>query len=44
MERQEDKLGIRASSTCELIGDGCRVSDANVFGEVGKGYKIAMKR
>ena len=41
--RKEDKLGIRASSTCELIFDGCRVADANVLGEVGKGYKIAIE-
>ena len=41
--RKEDKLGIRASSTCELILDGCRVDDANVLGEVGKGYKIAIE-
>ncbi len=41
--RKEDKLGIRASSTCELILDGCRVADANVLGEVGKGYKIAIE-
>ncbi|MCC6537399.1 MAG: acyl-CoA dehydrogenase family protein [Bryobacterales bacterium] len=41
--RKEDKLGIRASSTCELILDGCRVPAANVLGEVGKGYKIAIE-
>jgi len=41
--RKEDKLGIRASSTCELIFDGCRVAEANVLGEVGKGYKIAIE-
>ncbi len=41
--RKEDKLGIRASSTCELIFDGCRVPAANVLGEVGKGYKIAIE-
>ncbi len=40
--KKEDKLGIRASSTCELLFDGCRVSKANVMGEVGKGYKVAM--
>ncbi len=40
--KKEDKLGIRASSTVELILDGCRVPAANVLGEVGKGYKIAM--
>lgn len=41
--RKEDKLGIRASSTCELILDNCRVPAANVLGEVGKGYKIAIE-
>lgn len=41
--KKEDKLGIRASSTCELILDDCRVPAANVLGEVGKGYKIAIE-
>jgi short-chain 2-methylacyl-CoA dehydrogenase len=41
--RKEDKLGIRASSTCELILDDCRVPAVNVLGEVGKGYKIAIE-
>ena len=41
--RKEDKLGIRASSTCELLFDDCAVSKANVLGEVGKGYKVAME-
>jgi short/branched chain acyl-CoA dehydrogenase len=41
--KKEDKLGIRASSTCELILDGCRVPRSNVVGEVGKGYKIAIE-
>ncbi|MGH9657993.1 MAG: acyl-CoA dehydrogenase family protein, partial [Bryobacteraceae bacterium] len=41
--KKEDKLGVRASSTCELILDGCRVPRANVLGEVGKGYKIAIE-
>ncbi|MBZ5576475.1 MAG: acyl-CoA dehydrogenase [Acidobacteriia bacterium] len=41
--KKEDKLGIRASSTCELILDGCRVPRENVLGEVGQGYKIAME-
>jgi butyryl-CoA dehydrogenase/short/branched chain acyl-CoA dehydrogenase len=40
---KEDKLGIRASSTCELIFDGCEVAEANVLGEPGKGYKIAIE-
>lgn len=41
--KKEDKLGIRASSTCELILDDCRVPAANVVGELGKGYKIAIE-
>jgi butyryl-CoA dehydrogenase/short/branched chain acyl-CoA dehydrogenase len=41
--KKEDKLGIRASSTCELILDNCRVSGENVLGERGKGYKIAIE-
>jgi short-chain 2-methylacyl-CoA dehydrogenase len=41
--KKEDKLGLRASSTCELILDNCRVPRANVMGQVGKGYKIAME-
>lgn len=41
--RKEDKLGIRASSTCELIFEGCKVPKENVIGEVGKGYKIAIE-
>jgi short/branched chain acyl-CoA dehydrogenase len=41
--KKEDKLGIRASSTCELILEGCRVPKENVLGEVGKGYKIAIE-
>ena len=41
--RKEDKLGIRASSTCELIFDGCRVGAADVLGEVGRGYKVAIE-
>ena len=41
--KKEDKLGIRASSTCELILDDCRVSKANILGEVGKGYKVAIE-
>ena len=40
--KKEDKLGIRASSTCELILEDCRVPKENVLGEVGKGYKIAI--
>jgi alkylation response protein AidB-like acyl-CoA dehydrogenase len=41
--KKEDKLGIRASSTCELILEDCHVPKANVLGEVGKGYKIAIE-
>jgi alkylation response protein AidB-like acyl-CoA dehydrogenase len=41
--KKEDKLGIRASSTCELILEDCRVPKENVLGEVGKGYKIAIE-
>jgi alkylation response protein AidB-like acyl-CoA dehydrogenase len=40
---KEDKLGIRASSTCELILEDCRIPKENVLGEVGKGYKIAIE-
>jgi butyryl-CoA dehydrogenase/short/branched chain acyl-CoA dehydrogenase len=40
---KEDKMGIRASSTCELLFDDCRVSASNVVGEPGKGYKIAIE-
>jgi alkylation response protein AidB-like acyl-CoA dehydrogenase len=41
--KKEDKLGIRASSTCELILEEVRVPRANVVGETGKGYKIAIE-
>ena len=41
--KKEDKLGIRASSTCELILEDCRVPAANALGEAGKGYKIAIE-
>ena len=41
--KKEDKLGIRASSTCELILEDCIVPKENVLGEVGKGYKIAIE-
>lgn len=41
--KKEDKLGIRASSTCELIFEDVEVSEAQVLGEVGKGYKIAIE-
>ena len=41
--KKEDKLGIRASSTCELQFNDCRIPAANVLGEIGKGYKIAIE-
>jgi len=41
--RKEDKLGIRASSTCELLFDNCEIPAANLLGEEGKGYKIAIE-
>ena len=41
--KKEDKLGIRASSTCELLFDNCRVPKGNLLGEFGKGYKIAIE-
>jgi alkylation response protein AidB-like acyl-CoA dehydrogenase len=41
--KKEDKLGIRASSTCELILENVRVPAANVLGPVGKGYKVAIE-
>lgn len=41
--KKEDKLGIRASSTTELLFENCEVPAANVLGEVGKGYKIAIE-
>ena len=41
--KKEDKLGIRASSTCELLFEDCVVPKANILGEVGKGYKVAIE-
>jgi alkylation response protein AidB-like acyl-CoA dehydrogenase len=41
--KKEDKLGIRASSTCELLLDDCRVSRTNLLGDKGKGYKVAIE-
>ncbi len=41
--KKEDKLGIRASSTCELLLENCRVPRENVLGEVGKGYKVSIE-
>jgi alkylation response protein AidB-like acyl-CoA dehydrogenase len=41
--KKENKLGIRASSTCELLLDNCEVPAANVLGELGRGYKVAIE-
>jgi alkylation response protein AidB-like acyl-CoA dehydrogenase len=41
--KKENKLGIRASSTCELVLDNCQVPATNVLGEVGQGYKVAIE-
>src|SRR4051794_28626931 len=41
--KKEDKTGIRASSTCELILEDCRVPRENVLGEIGKGYRTAIE-
>jgi alkylation response protein AidB-like acyl-CoA dehydrogenase len=41
--KKEDKLGIRASSTCELLFEECRVPRENLLGEAGKGYKVAIE-
>lgn len=41
--KKENKLGIRASSTCELILDGCPVPRTQILGELGKGYKVAIE-
>ncbi len=41
--KKEDKLGIRASSTCELLLDDCEVPEGNVLGQVGSGYKVAIE-
>jgi butyryl-CoA dehydrogenase len=41
--KKEDKLGIRASSTCELLFENCEIPAENVLGQVGKGYKIAIE-
>jgi len=41
--KKEDKLGIRASSTTELIFEDCKVPKENLLGEVGKGYKVAIE-
>ncbi|HPI40695.1 MAG TPA: acyl-CoA dehydrogenase [Pseudobdellovibrionaceae bacterium] len=41
--KKEDKLGIRASSTCELLFENCYIGKENILGEIGKGYKIAIE-
>ena len=41
--KKEDKLGIRASSTCEVVLEDCRVPRANVLSEIGKGYRVAIE-
>ncbi len=41
--KKEDKLGIRASSTCEILLEDCRVPKENIIGEIGKGYKVAIE-
>jgi alkylation response protein AidB-like acyl-CoA dehydrogenase len=41
--KKEDKLGIRASSTCELVFDDCKVPARNILGDIGKGYKVAIE-
>jgi alkylation response protein AidB-like acyl-CoA dehydrogenase len=41
--KKEDKLGIRASSTCELIFEECVVPKSQILGDVGKGYKVAIE-
>jgi alkylation response protein AidB-like acyl-CoA dehydrogenase len=41
--KREDKLGIRASSTCEIVLDDCEVAAENVLGEIGRGYKVAIE-
>jgi len=41
--KKEDKLGIRASSTCELVFEDCRVPKAQILGDIGKGYKTAIE-
>ncbi len=43
VSNKENKLGIRASSTCEVLLEDCRVPKENILGEPGKGYKVAME-
>lgn len=42
VSKKEDKLGIRASSTCEVLLEDCKVPKSNVLGEIRKGYKVAI--
>ena len=42
--KKEDKLGIKATSTCQLIFEDCRIANDNLIGEPGSGFKIAMVR
>lgn len=43
VSKKENKMGIRASSTCEILLEDCRVPKENILGEIGKGYKVAME-
>lgn len=43
VSKKEDKLGIRASSTCEILLEDCKVPKENILGEYGKGYKVAIE-
>lgn len=43
VSKKENKLGIRASSTCEILLENCRVPEENILGELGKGYKVAIE-
>src|SRR5690554_576061 len=43
VSKKENKLGIRASSTCEVLMDNCRVPKENIVGELGTGYKVAIE-
>jgi alkylation response protein AidB-like acyl-CoA dehydrogenase len=43
VSKKENKLGIRASSTCEILLEDCRVPKENILGDLGKGYKVAIE-
>lgn len=43
VSKKENKMGIRASSTCEILLEDCKVPKDNVLGDVGKGYKVAIE-